>query len=139
MKNNKTYDIGKQLNDILGEVRTLTGVIGILFGFLLATAFSAQNLNELENKLLIGALYCSIISLGIFIMPIIYHHLEFPYKNIEKFIKRFHRFTMLGFVPFVLTFFFAIYLAFERLAPGNGHIGILAIVITLILVYYLRK
>ncbi len=139
MKSEKQEDIAHQLSDVLSEARTLTGIVGIAFGFLLATTFSATNLNGTENILLIGALFCSVISLGIFSLPILYHHIEFPYSDIHKFVKRFHRFILIGFLPFILTFLFSIYLALERISPGHGYVGVIAIIIVIILVYYLRK
>ena len=139
IKYEKIIDIAHEVGDILSEARTLTGIIGIIFGFLLATTFSAQNLTPTENLLLTAALFCSMLALGIFSLPILYHHLEFPYTDIEKFTRRFHRFIIVGFVPFMLTFFFAIYLALERLAPGHGYIVVLLIVLALIVVYKMRK
>ena len=139
MKKIEERDIGHELGDILGEARTLTGIIGIIFGFLLATTFSAQNLTPIENILLTGALFCSMLSLGIFSLPIIYHHIEFPYCDMKKFVKRFHRFLTIGFLPFILTFIFAIYLALERLSKGHGYFGVIAIAIVLAIVYHLRR
>lgn len=132
-------DIAHRLGDIQSEIRTLTGIIGIMFGFLLATTFSAQNLTELENYLLIGALFCSILSLGIFTLPIIYHHLKFPYVELNKFMNRVHRFTIIGFIPFTLTFVFSTSLALERLIPKYGHYIVLVIIIILIVIYTIRK
>jgi len=132
-------DIAHELGDVLSEARTLTGIIGIIFGFLLATTFSAQHLTSNETILLTAALVCSILSLGIFSLPILYHHLEFPYPDMKKFVRRFHRFIILGFIPFILTFLFAIYLALERLAEGHGYVGVILIAIILIIVYKMRK
>jgi len=127
------------LGDVLSETRTLTSIVGVLFGFLLATTFYAQNLTALEHILLICALFFSMLSLGIFSLPIIYHHIAFPYFEIKKYMLRVHRFTVIGFIPFILTFLFSTYLALERLSQGYGYIGVIVIIFSILIVYKLRK
>jgi len=36
-------------------------------------------------------------------MPVIYHHVQFPYTDVDKFKKRAHRFILFGLVPSIVT------------------------------------
>jgi len=124
---------------VISESRTIIALIGIIFGFLLNVSVSLTLLDVTEKMLLIASLVFSIITVGVFSLPVIYHHLEFPYRDPEKFALRYHWFMSIGFVPFLLTFFFAACFALHRL------LGNVAFVITVILfiivgiVYALRR
>ena len=97
-------DIARQLSDVLVELRTLLSIAGIIFGFLLATSVVASGFSPLKQVLFILSILSSILAVGIFAIPIVYHHAKFPYPNVNKFIARSHQFTLLGFIPFVLMF-----------------------------------
>jgi hypothetical protein len=48
-------------------------------------------------------------------MPVIYHHLQFPYTDVDKFKKRAHRFIIFGLIPTAFTLYLGIVLAFSLL------------------------
>ncbi|MGC2684050.1 MAG: hypothetical protein WA323_19495, partial [Candidatus Nitrosopolaris sp.] len=51
------------------------------------------------------------IAASLFAMPVIYHHLQYPYNNLEKFKLRSHRFTILGLVHSGITLYLGIEIA----------------------------
>jgi hypothetical protein len=74
-------------------------------------------------------------------MPIIYHHLEYPYIDFEKFRQRSRRFILFGLIPAMITLFLGLQLAMSFLV-GNIVVSFLlgAIPFVLIYVFYrLRK
>ena len=87
----------------LSECRTMISAVGILFGFLLSSSIIAQTLSFWDKVVLATAMLTSVVSIGVYAMPVIYHHLQFPYKDKQKFILRTHHFLFAGFLPFALT------------------------------------
>ncbi|MCC7571740.1 hypothetical protein KO465_10575 [Candidatus Micrarchaeota archaeon] len=110
----KNTDIAKHLSDVLAESRTLTGLIGIIFGFLLNVIFSGSVQNLIELWLLETAIICSVLSLALFAMPVIYHHLQFPYSDKNKYILRSHWFISVGFIPAIVMFYTSVTLALYK-------------------------
>jgi len=56
-------------------------------------------------------------------MPIIYHHIQYPYRDIEKFKIRSHKFLKFGLVPGIITPYFGLLLGLRfSLRTGIGHI-----------------
>jgi ABC-type uncharacterized transport system permease subunit len=106
---------------IIRESALLTTFAGFLFGFLLTISVnSSTNFTE-ENKIILLIAISSItVSISLFIMPVIYHHLEFPYIDFEKFKKRSHRFTLYGLVPAMITLFLGIELAMSSVLRNNS-------------------
>ena len=109
LRNLQTEDIDalKRISSAVSESRTVIAVAGVLFGFLLNVSTNIQASDTLEEVLLVSSLILSMLTVILFSMPVIYHHLEFPYKNPRKFIKRYHWFMMIGFIPFLLSLFTA--------------------------------
>ncbi len=96
----------KSYDTILKESAILTTFSGILFGFLLQISINSQHSFDFFNKLLILiSLYSITIASSLFIMPVIYHHLQYPYKDIQKFKSRVHKFTLFGLLHVGITLY----------------------------------
>src|SRR5262245_23411893 len=97
---------------VLRESAVLTTFAGILFGFLFSTAVGNSDSLEPGTEIsLLIALFSITVAISLFIMPVIYHHLQYPYHNIEKFKKRTHRFLIFGFIPAGLTLYLGLEIA----------------------------
>lgn len=106
---------------IIRESALLTTFAGFLFGFLLTISVnSSTNFTEENKVILLIAISSITVSISLFIMPVIYHHLEFPYIDFEKFKKRSHRFTLYGLVPAMITLFLGIELAMSSVLRNNS-------------------
>ena len=44
-----------------------------------------------------------VVAITLFVMPVIYHHIQYPYRDLEKFKVRSHRFMMFGLIPAGVT------------------------------------
>lgn len=67
-------------------------------------------------------------------MPVIYHHLQYPYRDLEKFKNRAHRFMMFGFVPLGLTLYLSLEVAISLL---TGAFAFLIAAVPFVFVYVL--
>ncbi len=45
-------------------------------------------------------------------MPVIYHHLQFPYTDVDKFKRRAHRFIIFGLIPTAFTYTFWLFVIY---------------------------
>lgn len=59
------------------------------------------------------ALYTITIAVSLFVMPVIYHHLQYPYKDVDKFKKRSHGFISFGLIPAGVTLYLSLELGIE--------------------------
>ena len=101
---------------VLRENAILTTFSAFLFGFLLNIAINPSKSFILIDKIIILiALFSITISAVLFIMPVIYHHLEYPYLDFDKFKERSHRFTLFGLIPAMITLFLGLQLATRSL------------------------
>jgi hypothetical protein len=55
----------------------------------------------------------SAIAVSLFVMPVVYHHAQYPYTDVEKLKKRSHRFTMYGLIPAAVTLYLGLELGIE--------------------------
>jgi hypothetical protein len=93
-------------NTVLNESRVLVTFSAILFGFLLNASIISAERTEFYNRVVLGTALLSItVATSLFILPVIYHHLQFPYLDLEKFIARTHRFILIGLVPSGITLY----------------------------------
>ena len=128
----------QRYDTILKESALLSTFSGILFGFLLNMAINVPNNFEFEEKLtLIVALYSTTVAASLFVMPVVYHHLQYPYGNLDKFKSRSHRFIILGLIPAGITLYLGLELAIHSLL-GSIESFILAS-LPFILVYFLFR
>lgn len=130
-KDKLTADYGA----VLRESAILTTFSVFLFGFLLNISINPSSEFVLMDKIiLLVALFSITISAVLFIMPVIYHHLEFPYLDFMKFKQRSHRFTLFGLIPAMITLFLGLQLATRSLI-GNIAISFVLGLIPFILIY----
>ena len=135
----KTTDrLLRDYDAVLRESALLTTFSGILFGFLLNISINVpSDFDVVDRIILLVALYSITVAVFLFIMPVIYHHLEYPYTDFEKFKKRSHRFMLFGVVPAIVTLYLGLVLA---LLPMVGDLSFLLAAIPYVLVYiFFRK
>lgn len=120
---------------LLRESAILTTFSAFLFGFLLNISINSPTGFILIDKIiLLIALFSITISAVLFIMPVIYHHLEYPYLDFDKFKKRTHRFTLFGLIPAMITLFLGLQLATRSLI-GNFIVSFVLGIIPFALIY----
>lgn len=117
----------RDYDTVLKESAILTSFGGILFGFLLNISIRGTNQLIFQEKIiLILALFSITISVSLFVMPVIYHHLQFPYSDLDKFKRRAHRFIVFGLIPTFFTLYLGIVLAlFPLIDKISYFIGVL--------------
>jgi hypothetical protein len=118
-----THEVDDKLiqhyDTILKESALLTTFSGILFGFLLNMAINVPHDFALIDKIsLIAALYSITVAASLFVMPVVYHHLQYPYGSFHKFKSRSHRFIILGLIPAGITLYLGLELAIHSLLVG---------------------
>jgi hypothetical protein len=132
-------EITRDYGTVLKESAILTTFAGFLFGFLLTISINSSNNFMLIDKIiLLISLFSITTSISLFIMPVIYHHLEYPYIDFDKFKKRSHRFTLYGLIPAIITLFLGLELAISALLR-NTVLAFLLGVIPFVLVYIFYK
>jgi hypothetical protein len=136
---NETDDkLVERYDTILKESALLSTFSGILFGFLLNMAINVPDKFALIDKvILLIALYSTTVAASLFVMPVVYHHLQYPYGSLDKFKSRSHRFIILGLIPAGLTLYLGLQLAIHSLL-GSIESFILAS-LPFILVYFLFR
>ena len=136
---NETDDkLVQRYDTILKESALLSTFAGILFGFLLNMAINVPDHFEfIDNVTLIVALYSTTVAASLFVMPVVYHHLQYPYGSLDKFKSRSHRFIILGLIPAGLTLYLGLQLAIHSLL-GSIESFLLAS-LPFILVYFLFR
>lgn len=128
----------QRYDTILKESALLSTFSGILFGFLLNMAINVPDNFEFIDKLtLIVALYSTTVAASLFVMPVVYHHLQYPYGSLDKFKSRSHRFIILGLIPAGITLYLGLELAIHSLL-GSIESFILAS-LPFVLVYFLFR
>lgn len=102
----------QRYDTILKESALLTTFAGILFGFLLQISTSTQrHFSSGDMIVLLIALFSITIAACLFVMPVVYHHLEYPYNDLERFKKRSHRFIKLGLIHASITLYLGLEIA----------------------------
>lgn len=127
-------------NSVLRESAVLTTFSGFLFGFLLNISVNFPKDADLVDKVILAtALFTITLATSLFIMPVIYHHIQFPYNSLEKFKKRSHRFLIFGIIPALVTLYLGLDLALVHIV-GNVSFAIAAIPMGLVYLFYrMRK
>jgi hypothetical protein len=128
----------QRYDTILKESALLSTFSGILFGFLLNMAVNLPDHFAFIDKItLIVALYSITVAASLFVMPVVYHHLQYPYGSFSKFKSRSHRFILSGLIPAGITLYLGLVLAIHSLL-GSIESFILAS-LPFILVYILFR
>jgi len=91
----RTDVVTEDYRDILTELALLTTVSVLLFGFLLTTVRGDPS--GTEQWLSAIALISVASATSVFILPVAYHRLHFPYSDWDKFQIRSHGFISVGF------------------------------------------
>jgi len=103
---NSVDELIKDYNAILRESTLLTTVSGFIFGFLFNTTINTPaSFTPVDSIILTIALFTSTCSICLFVMPVVYHNIQYPYSNLEKFKKRSHNFVAFGLVPAGITLY----------------------------------
>ena len=142
MPDDDTHEMDDKLvqryDTILKESALLSTFSGILFGFLLNMAINVpENFAFIDKLTLIVALYSTTVAASLFVMPVVYHHLQYPYGSLDKFKSRSHTFIILGLIPAGITLYLGLVLAIHSLL-GSIESFILAS-LPFILVYFLFR
>lgn len=128
----------RRYDTILKESALLTTFSGILFGFLLNISVNTPiTFTTIDVITLIIALYSITVAASLFVMPVVYHHVQYPYGDLNKFKIRSHRFILSGLVPAGITLYLGLELAIHS-RLGTIESFILAS-FPFILVYFLFK
>ena len=125
---------------ILKESALLATFAGILFGFLLQISINTPRYFTFSDKvILLVALYSITIAASLFAMPVIYHHLQYPYKNLEKFKVRSHRFIILGLIHSGITLYLGIEIALGFVLNTITAFVLAAIPFILVYIYFRER
>lgn len=128
----------QRYDTILKESALLTTFSGILFGFLLNISVNTPpTFTSIDIVTLIIALYSITIAASLFVMPVVYHHVQYPYGDLNKFKIRSHRFILSGLFPAGITLYLGLELAIHS-RLGSIESFILAS-LPFILVYFLFR
>ncbi len=107
-------DISKDYDTILKESAVLTTVSGFLFAFLLNISINRPSDFSFEDGIILMiALFTVTFATSFLSMPVFYHHLQYPYRNIEKFKLRSHRFIVFGTAPLFITLYLGLLLGLK--------------------------
>ncbi|MGE0687624.1 MAG: DUF6328 family protein [Dehalococcoidia bacterium] len=79
---------------ILNELALLTTVSVLLFGFLLGSSTGAAE--GTEQWIYAVAMVAVASATMVFILPVAYHHVQFPYEKFDKFVARSHLWIRAG-------------------------------------------
>ena len=113
-KNATKDDIIRDYNSIIRESALLTTVSGFLFGFLLNISINTpKGFGPLDSIVLMISLFAITLAVSLFAMPVVYHHLQYPYRDLEKFKLRSHKFIKFGIVPAAITLYLGLELGLE--------------------------
>jgi hypothetical protein len=130
----------KDYDTILKEAALLTTFTGVLFGFLLNISItSSQHLDFSDRIVLAIALFSMTIAASLFVMPVVYHHIQFPYSNLEKFKLRAHWFIIFGLIPTAVTLYLGIVLAFSPIIDTYAFVVAALPFVFVFIVYRMRK
>ena len=77
-------------------------------------------------------------------MPIIYHHIQYSYRNIEKFKIRSHKFIKFGMIPGALTMYLGLVLGLKfslhvSIGSSYEHFSYILAIVPFVLVYIFFK
>lgn len=126
---------------VLRESAVLTTFAGILFGFLFNTSVTVPDSLAFTDRIsLLIALFSITVAVSLFVMPVIYHHLQYPYTDIEKFKIRSHRFIMFGLIPAGLTLYLGLEIALSSVMDLGYAFALAAVPFVMVYIFFrLRK
>ena len=138
-------DIYDDYNSILRESSVLTSISGIVFGFLLSISINSPVGFSTEDSLILMIAFYSIsFAISLFVMPVVYHHAQYPYKDLEKFKIRAHYFIKVGMIPGGITLYLGLLLGLRfsirmGIEPQYENFAFILAIVPFILVYTIYK
>ena len=139
-------DIVKDYDSVVREGSVLSSVSGIIFGFLLNISINSPTGFTTEDSLILMiSLYSITFAVSFFVMPVVYHHIQYPYTDIDKFKIRSHQFIKFGTIPGAITMYLGLVLGLKfGLHNGIGasyeHFSYILAIVPFIFVYiFFRK
>jgi hypothetical protein len=130
----------RDYDSVLRESSLLTTFTGILFGFLLTISVnSAEQFSLVDRITILVAIFSITVAISLFVLPVVYHHVQYPYRDLEKFKNRVHRFMMFGFVPTGITLYLSLELALSSLIHEYAYIFAGIPFILVYLLFRMRK
>jgi hypothetical protein len=128
----------KDYGTVLRESALLTTFSGLLFGFLLnISILSAKQFTFSYRIIILIALFNIVVAMCM--VPGIYHHIEFPYRDVTKFIRRSHRFILFGFLPTGMSLYLGMVLAFSQIINDYAFFVATLPFILVFVLYQMRK
>lgn len=140
-KRRKEDSLVQDYNTILRESSLLTTFAGILFGFLLEISINAPESFDISDRIvLLMALFSITVAISFFVMPVVYHHMQYPYKDLEKFKQRSHKFIIFGLLPAIFTLFLGLELALSSIIDRFPAFVLAALPFMLVYIFFgMRK
>lgn len=140
-KRRKEDALVQDYNTILRESSLLTTFAGILFGFLLEISINAPESFDISDRIvLLIALFSITVAISFFVMPVVYHHVQYPYKDLEKFKQRSHRSIIFGLLPAIFTLFLGLELALSSIIDRFPAFVLAALPFMLVYIFFrMRK
>jgi hypothetical protein len=138
-------DIIQDYDTVLKESGVLTSISGIIFGFLLNISINSPKGFTIEDSIiLMMSLYSISFAVSFFVMPIIYHHIQYPYRDLEKFKIRSHQFIKFGMIPGAITMYLGLLLGLKfslhtGIGPTYEYFSYILAIGPLVLVYIFFK
>jgi hypothetical protein len=96
-----------------------------------------ESFSLINRVTLLVALYSITIAISLFVMPVVYHHLQYPYRDLGRIKERSHRFMVFGLIPAAITLYLALEIALSLIVGREIAFGLAAI--PFLLVYILFK
>ena len=72
-------------------------------------------------------------------MPVIYHHLQYPYEDLEKFKVRSHRFIVLGVIHSGITLYLGIEIALKSVLDTITAFAVATTPFILVYIYFIER
>lgn len=139
-KRRKEDALVQDYNTILRESSLLTTFAGILFGLLEISINAPESFDISDRIVLLIALFSITVAISFFVMPVVYHHMQYPYKDLEKFKQRSHRFIIFGLLPAIFTLFLGLELALSSIIDRFPAFVLAALPFMLVYIFFrMRK
>jgi hypothetical protein len=133
-------DLARDYNAVLRESTLLTTFCGILFGFLLNIAVNTPaHFSAVNTAALLVAIFSITVAVSLFVMPVVYHHLQYPYTDIEKFKSRSHRFIIFGIAPAFVTLYLGLEIALSSVMVDVLAFALAAVPFALVYVLFKKR
>lgn len=122
---------------VLRESAVLTAFAGILFE---ASTSVPDSLAFADRVSLLVALFSITVAISLFIMPVIYHHVQYPYRDIEKFKQRSHRFIVFSLIPAGITLYLGLEIVLASVMDAGYAFALAAVPFVMVYIFFrLRK